>query len=843
MDLQQLDPAAILAQIRAAAEAAPRGGVPGEEFQATARWLCVSPAWSPPLAAACGLPGWEAGDGVIARWRAARLVDEAELPPSLDEEVTRTEARRFWMPRETQTRWVSRLLAAEGPTGVRGLVAEIGARVAAASHLADVPPAMVRWGALARHVSTSDQALRDAFDGALDDALGQNRPDQAVLWLEALQRLEETLRGSVTTLHQRGVRRIGRFDRQRNDRAFLAHYLPRADQFEAYRALIDGQEGTWALHYLGGGGVGKTMLMRCLTSGTSEHFPPGYQVPRTITARIDFDHINPDYPSRRPGQLIAQLAEELRLSDDTGRASEVFGLVFSKVALLHELQDQSPAMAADALDEVLDVFASPCRVVAEAHDARVVLLLDTCEELARLGPDGQLPDSVERMFDLVTALHDRLPSLRVVLCGRRPLAGTYAGGVVLTADLPPRAFLRLQRIQPFDEKEAREYLQREAVVEGLMTPILARSHAAASPGGGSVDPVVTAPRFSPFSLSVYAGWVSRQPNVTAEDIASDRVDHFVKIRILDRIHNADVRHLLPHIALLGRFDEPTLRACADVRADLVAAVLREIASQEWVDRQAGGYYLVEPELRERLVRHFGEVAPGELQEARRRVLPLLRAWLEQPSIEAPDEAHVTSLMALLAHDPAGLLACWRTLDARIVQGGHAAWGARVLGRLLAEGGALAAASVDEGAWGAFVTTLAECVLSESGPRSTANLWRRAWDATAALPDGAEREALHVRIAAGAVQQNCLVPDSDLAVDLWVLRLSNLLGSPSRQIDPALQCGPVLAAMMACADATEQRADPLSPPPMVGRLTRLVTDVAPPTERALGLVTLARFAQR
>ena len=37
------------------------------------------------------------------------------------------------------------------------------------------------------------------------------------------------------------------------------------------------------------------------------------------TTRVDFDHISPDYPARKPGELLASLAEELRLYGGPGQ--------------------------------------------------------------------------------------------------------------------------------------------------------------------------------------------------------------------------------------------------------------------------------------------------------------------------------------------------------------------------------------------------------------------------------------------------------------------------------------------------------------------------------------------
>jgi hypothetical protein len=823
---------------------------------AVIRWMCLVPVWTPALAARCGMPGWAhaADTDVLEAWRSEGLVESMHTPLSIDDTGQVTPAQHlFWVPRNSRPAWVARVIAEDGRDRLSSLARDIARRILAQPNDQHMPTATWRWAVVAAHATAVPSTLRDAFERELYAALTQARPDEAWIWIEALQRVAEVVPGEATTLHQRAVRRLALFDRQRIDRAMLQDYLPRLALFEAYRDVVAGRDDVWALHYLGGGGVGKTMLMRALTSGTTEHLPPGFALPATVTARIDFDHINPDYPARRPGLLFAHLAEELRLKDDSLRASEGFGLLFSKIALLHERAGGEATPAGD-IDEILDVFAWACEAIASSRQARVVLLLDTCEELARLGPDGKLPESVERTFDLLERLHTKLPSLRVVFCGRRPLAGTYAGGEVVADQLPSRPWLKLHRVSAFSETEAKAYLERTGVPERLVLPILVRSGAAAS-SSALGQPAEVERRYSPFSLSVYATWIARQGDVEAEAIAGDRVDHFVRIRILDRIHNGDVRRLLPHVALLGRFDEPTLRACVDVRPDVADAVLREIGSQEWIDRQAGGYYAVEPELRARLLQYFEREESRELADARQRVLPTLWTLFESGTdAQLPDEAVVQALVQMVQADREGMLRAWRILDGRIVQGAQASWGLRVLGRLLADETSLASESVDAGAWGALVTTYAECVLREQGPAQTADLWRKAWDGAQALAEPHERASVLVRVASGALATAAVTPDTAIAFDMWALRLYNLVSDRVVSVTAATPDVPTdhrrkpvhaaIAALMACADAAERHHDPLEPAqPLLERIASVVVEVRHAPARSIALTCIGRFAAR
>ncbi len=846
----------LLAQARAELELESLARLPTVTLPETARWLCLVPAWTPALAVRCGLPGWSDGAevAVLDAWRDEGLVETTLTALAIDDLGQFIPAQRlFWMPRDARLAWLSRVLAEDGSERLVALMRSIARRVSTQPRDQHLPQATWRWATLAAVEPGASPTLAAVFEAAIDEALAGSRQDDAWLWIEAMQRVADVTPGEATTLHQRAVRRLALFDRQRNDRASLRHYLARPEQFDAWRALLTGPHDRWALHYLGGGGVGKTMLMRALTSGTAEHFPPGFDAPPTVTARIDFDHINPDYPARRPGLLFAHLAEELRLKDETGRAAEAFALLFSRIALLHESPsgrsiERTTVDRPDggAVEDVLDVFVLACEAVAAPRAARVVLMLDTCEELARLGPDGRLPESVERTFELLEALHMRMPELRVVLCGRRPLAGTYADGDVVSPVLPPRPWMRLHRMFAFSEAEANTYLSRSGVPEPLVAPILARSGAAASSASLGLPASDGTRRYSPFSLSVYATWVSqRDASVDPDAILNDPVDHFVRIRILDRIHNADVRRVLPHVALLGRFDEATLRRAVDLHSETADAIIREVVAQEWIDRQAGGFCEVEPELRVRLLRHLEQASPQEVQAARRRVLPVLWESLDAaPPFDVPDEPIVQSLVQALLSDPGGLLTAWRIVDARVVRGSHAAWGVRVLGRLLADDAALAAPAIEAGTWGAFVTTYAECALHEQGAAATEDLWRRAWDGVQQLADAEERASVLVRVASGGLAQAVAAVDNGIAVDLWVLRLYNLLSDRHVRVTAPSHLAPAIAALMACADAVDAQADPLAPaPPMLERMASLAAEVVHAPARAMALICEGRFARR
>jgi len=70
---------------------------------------------------------------------------------------------------------------------------------------------------------------------------------------------------------------------------------------------MDGPDNEWGLHFIGAGGVGKTMIVRYITclltrspaSPCANHENPFRQ--DAGVARIDFDYLGLDYPTLHPG--------------------------------------------------------------------------------------------------------------------------------------------------------------------------------------------------------------------------------------------------------------------------------------------------------------------------------------------------------------------------------------------------------------------------------------------------------------------------------------------------------------------------------------------------------------
>ena len=303
---------------------------------------------------------------------------------------------------------------------------------------------------------------------------------------------------------------------------------------------------------MGFGGVGKTTLLREITARLADK-------EGVSTAGIDFDFLTADYPLTRPVELLSQFASELRLQDDSGLARSEFASFDDSVRVLNERLDKrsgfaaspaaafpsrgrgaglSPAAAIagdDALREIIETFA----LGLEALNRRVVLLLDTCEELARLRPDGTAPASVEVTFDILEPLHDRVPSVRVVFCGRRPLASKGGNWSAVGSRLAVRPYLRLHEVRGFDGDGAEDSRTGpDPVRKELRQPILDRT--------GSVDdtvrfhytapddgPVIGIKRYNPFELALYGRWAKDAENPpTVSEIKDPESDPYVAARLV-----------------------------------------------------------------------------------------------------------------------------------------------------------------------------------------------------------------------------------------------------------------------------------------------------------------------
>ncbi|MCZ7543146.1 MAG: hypothetical protein M5R40_06230 [Anaerolineae bacterium] len=429
---------------------------------------------------------------------------------------------------------LSRYLYSEaGLDRLRRTSAEIGRRMlAAAEALREAPAAVQRWAALAADAEDADR-MAESFDRIVAEAFASGDQVTLLNWIESARALadllERDLQAAMTLALQRASRRLELLERRQYDEQHLQHFLKRDEQIAAVVDLLEGPDDAWALHLVGAGGVGKTMLLRYITA----RMAPARGAP---TARIDFDYLNADYPSLAPGLILWSFAQELRAYDTTGRANELFDEADLLLSKLHQrLESRRAYRAGQATGDPLFRDAVELYVHAlRALPQPIILIMDTCEELAKLRPDGTAPESVEATFRILRGLHDGpatltdaptrpddgVPTLRVIFAGRRLLAGEGYGWWCDACDLEARPFLRLYEMQAFTDQDARAYLKDAGVAEALIPAIIARSSPAPRTvlniewAAARIAPA-EAPRCNPYDLALYAAWASEDPPPSA----------------------------------------------------------------------------------------------------------------------------------------------------------------------------------------------------------------------------------------------------------------------------------------------------------------------------------------
>jgi hypothetical protein len=577
----------------------------------------------------------------------------------------------------------------------RDLVAAGGAMLAAGRVPYD--PVLHRWASVAA-VAASDTSLASFLDDRVTEAIDAARQSgsvaapEALRWIEAVEPLAQLFKGTLESAvtMARGKREL--FYRRADDERRLTNYYPPPDDTprlarprreQAFHALLDDPEH-WALHYVGSGGGGKTMLLRYIATRLAPQAG-------AAVARVDFDFLNPDYPLREPGMLLARFAEELRLQAGTEQGA--FSSFDSTLRELNAWIAQEREQGRDGIVTVRDqpfrdainAFARACRRL----DRTIVLMLDTCEELAKLRGD-QIPENVQVTFDVLTALRDEERigrRLRVVFSGRRALGSAGFEWTAPESKLPPRPFLRLFRIRGFTEAHARGFLSSYraggvGVRADLHEDILRLSEGV---GGGTTDDEDTARflppapddgrRFNPYDVDMYADWASSVEAVnplTPERLARAGPHFYIEERIARRLTD-DMSRLLPALTLLGRFDRQLLEGLV-AGSPRAAALIVEITEQEWVrpDRSAAGdKWFIDEGLRARLRRYFEEQRPGALDAGRRLLADVLpHLTLTRPFAQLAERYFVATFDALADH-PEQAAAWWLAVEQRILEAG--AW--------------------------------------------------------------------------------------------------------------------------------------------------------------------------
>ncbi|GAA2770269.1 hypothetical protein GCM10020219_043590 [Nonomuraea dietziae] len=488
----------------------------------------------------------------------------------------------------------------------------------------------------------------------VSDRVEAGRLPEAARLVATAEALADVLGGHLTGSARRAAWRLARATREAEDAHRLRHYQ-RRDEIE--EEMLVGP--SWAVHLLGSGGAGKTMLVRRLAT-------------RVTTARVDFDHLDPRYPESRPGEMFTALAVDL-LGWVGSRAGEAaYRRFLDAVEELHE-ELARPYRLESRTEPLLDRMVAAFAGLLTSLDQEVTLVLDTCEELAKLYPPGEPAPGIDMTFALLERLHALVPSLRVVLAGRRwlvpPPSGAPSGPL-----LRPRPYLRVLPVGGFTRAEAERYLTARGLPPRFTPAVLSR---AAGENG-----------YNPFDLAVHADWVLAEPSLDPASLVTDPGDPYIERRVIGRLRDPALVRCLGVAAELGTLDRALAAAefaALGVEAD---AVFGELAAQEWARVRAhtpdGRPSVVELEaqLCARL-RAVTSADPDRFPLHGRR-LGRTAAELVR-GVESIAEAPVATLLAALRLLPSGeALALWAEVEARVVAERAWGWAEHVTARAAAD---------------------------------------------------------------------------------------------------------------------------------------------------------------
>jgi hypothetical protein len=569
----------------------------------------------------------------------------------------------------------------------------------------------------------------------VEELLAAEQSTEALNLVAALQALGDVLGEPLLSTARRAQWRLDRAYRQGMDARSLAHYLPRPEVESALVDLVYGK--TWALHLLGDGGVGKTMTVRDLASG---QFARRHGMPNFAVGRVDFDHLDPRFPHRRPAELLLALAADLT-GYTTTRDSYSWSRSFEDEAeSLHEqlvtFGDAPPDAA--MLDAALDTFAE----FLDALLSPVILVLDTCEELAKLyGPGGRAP-AIDHTFDLLERLRERTPTMRVLLAGRRWLTPAPQREHSAGLTLDDRPYLEIVPIGGFTRDQAATYLDLRDPTGTVPPPLRTALLTASARDGADINP---------FDLAGYCAWALDEPDLDPARL-STADDPYIERRVIDRVPNSAVRDCLPVAVELGRFDRAMIEPYLRRRGIDAERAFSGLVSQEWVstvDFDSNGrpdVIEVDDQLLGRL-RTAISAQPTRFPLDRAQLGRDLAALVTAGPVENLAVEAVEGALRLLPVAEAATM--WATLEERITEADAWGWAQQAAPRAAAVESDRAR-SDEPTILSAILATQACAILRQPGTPGVAAVWRAVVDSAQRHPDAAAGRVLYLRGLCGQV---------------------------------------------------------------------------------------------
>jgi hypothetical protein len=825
----------------------------------TLLWMALAPdrTWTLPLAEACGFPG-NPGETVrqtlnrlcesdFARFKEPFYTADASYRPLILQNYLKTPGR------------FSKLRAALAATG-----GALNRQTVEA-----LAPSTAKWASLA--AASAGTGAADLFDQVVE---GSGSDTAAILtWIDTARPLAALLArdvdNSLDLAIRRAAQRVERLHRTKADREHLHCFLKRDEQLAAVERLLADEEH-WALHLIGAGGVGKTMLVRHISSDFAAE-------KNLITARIDFDYLNADYPRLAPGLILWSFIQELQVYDTTGEARRSFKDASDSINTLHQKLASAPAGSARGTDDslfraALRLYIDGLKALLRNKDAglapgatphRIVLILDTCEELAKVSLGEKAPANVLETFRILEGLRygppppegfaqEGLPALRVIFSGRRVLAQEGFGWKA-QSPLEKREYLQLHEVRGFTDGEARTFLlDKVQVGEEYVDPIIERSR----PEAGRVAALLheedesaskpEAPRCNPFDLKLYADWAKEVPPPAPEMIRTATDSQYIEQRILQRLGFDPSDSVFQTVALLGHFDQEMLSAIA--RDDVSGPTWEKLAAQEWTDqrleavkqgRETRRVLSVAPGVRTRLLAYFRD--RWGLGETWQRAADYLeRMTLEQPLSELSWYAFDAALRVLeLSPDPKRAARWWQAVERRILGERDFEWAYQVVAYLQGNDGAARQSDEDDECTlrAAVLATYAATLLQTNSRGTLRTVWNEVREKASNHPDEEWRNRLKVRAASGSVAAYRWIGGAPSNVELENFTRT-VLDPDGGPIDGDAAAA-VVAAMETIVELTEQGC--IAPAPPIAEMAQKLDGTAASGLRAFAWSLAGRAA--
>lgn len=380
----------------------------------------------------------------------------------------------------------------------------------------------------------------------------------------------------------------------------------------------------------------------------------------------------------------------------------------------------------------------------------VLLVLDTCEELAKLHPAGSRIPAVDTTFKVLELLHDEESSFRVLFAGRRLLAPAGRNWRADEISRPPylknldeRPYLRLFEARGFDAGEVDTYLRKRrelALRAELLNAVLAFSAELGRVPGVPKSGDAERPRYNPYGIDLLADWLQTEPDIDAAALTASGLDGYVAARIFGRL-DSELQPTAAAVALLGRFDERLLSlAGVPVRDSAGRSTISKLLEQEWIDLEredsSGSRFLqVRPALWPRLERYASSAEFAQhVGPVRPRLLRELRAHLEDASLRTLSFEAVEAYLRLAGMAEA--CAAWAAIERRAAEAPSEtaesawSWAQSVAERLVGEAGGVTISPL----LAAVSATLAAAVARTEPAADLRPQWTAVLAGAAAHPD-------------------------------------------------------------------------------------------------------------